>query len=154
MSLLFCVTVKCRLLSFSSVSVLELDVESRRLVHRQTMRMKERAWDVTFDDLGGLWVLDGEVIVLYQLQEGVWQEIPDHPDHTRINDIIRTNWPVFQDSATEISCSNLYKMSIDNMTEYQLKKQQRIQQRLKKRGLEVLEVKRGSKRSRMDEATV
>ncbi|XP_038657230.1 tRNA (guanine-N(7)-)-methyltransferase non-catalytic subunit wdr4 isoform X2 [Scyliorhinus canicula] len=144
MSLLFCVTV----------SVLELDVESRRLVHRQTMRMKERAWDVTFDDLGGLWVLDGEVIVLYQLQEGVWQEIPDHPDHTRINDIIRTNWPVFQDSATEISCSNLYKMSIDNMTEYQLKKQQRIQQRLKKRGLEVLEVKRGSKRSRMDEATV
>ncbi|XP_078416567.1 tRNA (guanine-N(7)-)-methyltransferase non-catalytic subunit wdr4 [Cetorhinus maximus] len=140
--------------TFSSVYVLELDVESLRLVHRQTITVKQRACDMSFDDSGGLWVLDGEVAVLYQLQEGLWQEIPDHPDQLRIKEVIRANWPVFQGSAAEISYSNLYKMSIDNMAEYQLKKQQRIHQRQSKRKLETLEVRAGSKRPRMGEAAV
>ncbi|XP_072441935.1 tRNA (guanine-N(7)-)-methyltransferase non-catalytic subunit wdr4 isoform X4 [Chiloscyllium punctatum] len=80
----------------SSVYVLELDVEAERLLHQQTIMVKQRAWDVTFDDCGGLWLLDGDRAVLYQQHEGRWQEIPDHPDQTKINEVIHSNWPVFE----------------------------------------------------------
>ncbi|XP_060689877.1 tRNA (guanine-N(7)-)-methyltransferase non-catalytic subunit wdr4 isoform X2 [Hemiscyllium ocellatum] len=80
----------------SSVYVLELDVEAERLLHQQTITVKQRAWDVTFDDCGGLWLLDGDRAVLYQQHEGLWQEIPDHPGQTKINEVIHSNWPVFE----------------------------------------------------------
>ncbi|XP_048458594.1 tRNA (guanine-N(7)-)-methyltransferase non-catalytic subunit wdr4 isoform X2 [Rhincodon typus] len=135
--------------SLSSVYVLELDVKAERLIHQQTITAKQRAWDVTFDDCGGLWLLDGDIAVLYQLHEGLWREIPDHPDQMRIKEVIRSNWPVFEGSGSAISYSNLYKMSIDNMAEYQLKKEQRIDQRQKKRTSELMAESRDSKRPRV-----
>ncbi|XP_078063861.1 tRNA (guanine-N(7)-)-methyltransferase non-catalytic subunit wdr4 [Mustelus asterias] len=140
--------------NFSAVYIVELDVESGRLIYRHTLTVKQRVWDMAFDDSGGLWVLTGDMAVLYQLQEGAWQEIPDHPERTRIKDIIRANWPVFPGSTTGISYNNLYKMSVDNMTEYQLKKQQRIDQRQTKRKLEALELGGDSKRLQMEEAAL
>ncbi|XP_072441932.1 tRNA (guanine-N(7)-)-methyltransferase non-catalytic subunit wdr4 isoform X2 [Chiloscyllium punctatum] len=133
----------------SSVYVLELDVEAERLLHQQTIMVKQRAWDVTFDDCGGLWLLDGDRAVLYQQHEGRWQEIPDHPDQTKINEVIHSNWPVFEGLPSVISCRNLYKMNIDNMAEYRMKKEQRIDQRQKKRTSEFAAESRDSKRPRM-----
>uniref|UniRef100_UPI00398E58C3 tRNA (guanine-N(7)-)-methyltransferase non-catalytic subunit wdr4 n=1 Tax=Pristiophorus japonicus TaxID=55135 RepID=UPI00398E58C3 len=139
---------------FSSVRILELDVEAVRLVERQMIAVKRRAWDVVFDDCAGLWILDGDVAVVYRLHEGQWQNIPDHPEQMRIEEVIRANWPVFQGSAAEINYSNLYKMSIDTMTEYRLKKEQRMNQRQNKREWEMGKVTGDCKRMRVGEAAM
>ncbi|XP_067849503.1 tRNA (guanine-N(7)-)-methyltransferase non-catalytic subunit wdr4 [Heptranchias perlo] len=138
--------------SFSAVFVLELDVEARRLVQRQTITVKQRAWDVAFDDCAGLWILDGEVAVLYRLEERQWQKIPEHREQMKIEEVIRANWAVFRGS--EISYSNLYKISIDNMAQYRLKKEQRIHQRQNKRELETGQVTEVTKRMRVGEASL
>ncbi|XP_051869836.1 tRNA (guanine-N(7)-)-methyltransferase non-catalytic subunit wdr4 isoform X2 [Pristis pectinata] len=133
----------------SSVHIFELDVSTQKMNHRQTITVKQRAWDIAFDDSMGLWILDGEMVVMYQPQEGHWQNIPEHPDQRKIEEAIRAKWEELQDSATGNSYNGLYKMTGDNMAQYQSKKELRIQQRQNKRTLETGQMSGRSKRTRV-----
>ncbi|XP_069745307.1 tRNA (guanine-N(7)-)-methyltransferase non-catalytic subunit wdr4 isoform X2 [Narcine bancroftii] len=135
--------------SFSSVHILELDAVSRKLSYQQMIRVRHRAWGIAFDDTSGLWILDGEMVVLYQLQEGHWQNILGHPEQQKIQESIRAKWDEFQESATENSYSSLYKMTVDNMAQYQSKKALRICQRHSERTLEMGQLSEHSKRTRV-----
>lgn len=132
---------------FSSVYILQLDVVAQKLNHRQTIAVTQRAWDVAFDDSSGLWILDGGMVVLYQAQEGHWQNILQHPDKLKMEEAIHGQMEESQDSVIGNNYSSLYKVSLDNMAQYQWKKELRIHRTLNKRALEPVQLSGHSKRT-------
>ncbi|XP_059825012.1 tRNA (guanine-N(7)-)-methyltransferase non-catalytic subunit wdr4 isoform X1 [Hypanus sabinus] len=133
---------------FSSVHIFKLDVVAQKLNHLHTITVRQRAWDIAFDDISGLWILDGEMVVVYQPQDGHWQHIPEHPDQQKMEEAIHANWEELQGSATANSYSSLYKVTVDNIAQYQSKKKLRVHQRQKKRTMEIGQMDGHSKRAK------
>ncbi|XP_072900826.1 tRNA (guanine-N(7)-)-methyltransferase non-catalytic subunit wdr4 isoform X2 [Hemitrygon akajei] len=133
---------------FSSVHIFKLDVVAQKLNHLHTITVRQRAWDIAFDDISGLWILDGEMVVVYQPQDGHWQHTPEHPDQQKMEEAIRANWEELRGSATANSYSSLYKMTVDNVAQYQSKKKLRVHQRQKKRTMEIGQMDGHSKRAK------
>ncbi|XP_062906255.1 tRNA (guanine-N(7)-)-methyltransferase non-catalytic subunit wdr4 isoform X2 [Mobula hypostoma] len=77
------------------------------------------------------------------------EHIPEHPDQQKMEEAIHANWEELRGSATANSYSSLYKMTVDNVAQYQLKKELRVHQRQNKRTMETGQMDGHSKRARM-----
>ncbi|XP_043928165.1 tRNA (guanine-N(7)-)-methyltransferase non-catalytic subunit WDR4 [Protopterus annectens] len=119
------------------VHLLQLDAECRTLVCKQKIFLEHRGWDIAFDKLSRLWILQEDKdtpVMLYRIMDGTWQNANKESRVNEMVDLVRDNWDMFQESVgTENCCSNLYKVTFDNMSTYLQKKEERTSQKQSKR---------------------
>uniref|UniRef100_A0A4W3JK56 WD repeat domain 4 n=1 Tax=Callorhinchus milii TaxID=7868 RepID=A0A4W3JK56_CALMI len=120
-------------LSFSAVHLVRLDVDSQQLVHEETLVLEPKVWDVSFDESARLWVLhrdQEQPVTLYTARGARWQKITEDTDLERLSDTVRTHWELFQGRVNAVSCcTNLYKVTLDNVAKYKQRKEQRLKER-------------------------
>ncbi|XP_075398380.1 tRNA (guanine-N(7)-)-methyltransferase non-catalytic subunit WDR4 isoform X2 [Tenrec ecaudatus] len=123
--------------SFPVVYIFQLDAPQRRLVYKQKLTFQHRVWDVAFEETQGLWVLQDSKdapLVLCQPVRGQWEPVTENDTLKNVCSYLRGNWTMLEGSAgVGDSFSSLYKATFDNMTSYLKKKEERLQQQLKKR---------------------
>ncbi|XP_004697366.1 tRNA (guanine-N(7)-)-methyltransferase non-catalytic subunit WDR4 isoform X2 [Echinops telfairi] len=130
-----CVALLCD--SFPVIYIFQLDAPQRQLVYKQKLTFQHRVWDVAFEETQGLWVLQDSrdaPLVLCRPVRGQWEPVPE--DHTlkKVCGDLRGNWAMLEGSAgAGDSFSSLYKATFDNMTSYLQRKEERLQQQLRKR---------------------
>ncbi|XP_029434462.1 tRNA (guanine-N(7)-)-methyltransferase non-catalytic subunit WDR4 isoform X3 [Rhinatrema bivittatum] len=131
----------CDLTSYSSSggeNLEKFDIVSQRLIHTQSIPLKHRGWDIAFDAASGLWVLQedkDEIIALYRLVEGQWQQAFDDKELKKISTIFRERWALLQEClGGKTFYGDLYKSTHDNMASYLSKKRERQEQMKKRKG--------------------
>uniref|UniRef100_A0A4W3JHI2 WD repeat domain 4 n=1 Tax=Callorhinchus milii TaxID=7868 RepID=A0A4W3JHI2_CALMI len=119
--------------NFSAVHLVRLDVDSQQLVHEETLVLEPKVWDVSFDESARLWVLhrdQEQPVTLYTARGARWQKITEDTDLERLSDTVRTHWELFQGRVNAVSCcTNLYKVTLDNVAKYKQRKEQRLKER-------------------------
>ncbi|XP_029434466.1 tRNA (guanine-N(7)-)-methyltransferase non-catalytic subunit WDR4 isoform X6 [Rhinatrema bivittatum] len=123
---------------FPVVYLFQFDIVSQRLIHTQSIPLKHRGWDIAFDAASGLWVLQedkDEIIALYRLVEGQWQQAFDDKELKKISTIFRERWALLQEClGGKTFYGDLYKSTHDNMASYLSKKRERQEQMKKRKG--------------------
>ncbi|XP_045708396.1 tRNA (guanine-N(7)-)-methyltransferase non-catalytic subunit WDR4 isoform X3 [Phyllostomus hastatus] len=119
------------------VCIFRLDAPGRQLVCRQQLSFQHRVWDVAFEESQGLWVLQDcqeAPLVLCRPVDGRWQTVPETAAVQRVSAHLHRNWAMLEGSAgVNDGFSSLYKATFDNMATYLQKKQERLQQQLRKK---------------------
>ncbi|KFQ72433.1 tRNA (guanine-N(7)-)-methyltransferase non-catalytic subunit WDR4, partial [Phaethon lepturus] len=120
-----------------TVYVFQLDAIAQQLVYRQQISLKHKGWDIAFEEMGDLWILqeDSEApLQSYRPCDGQWKPVTDDKGLQKMSKYIQDNWTVFEGFVgTESHYSSLYKASFDNMATYLQRKEERLQQQKKKR---------------------
>ncbi|XP_054831020.1 tRNA (guanine-N(7)-)-methyltransferase non-catalytic subunit WDR4 isoform X2 [Eublepharis macularius] len=120
-----------------TVSIFQLDTDAQKLLCKQHISLSHQGWDITFEETGGLWILQEDKqtpLLLYQPVDEQWQPVTEEKELIKMSKYLRDNWTVFEDSVGKGSCyQNLYKASFDNMAVYLQKKEERLQQQKNKR---------------------
>ncbi|NXG50036.1 WDR4 methyltransferase, partial [Psilopogon haemacephalus] len=121
----------------STVYIFQLDANARQLVYRQQISLKQKIWDIAFEETGNLWILeeDSEApLQLYRPCDGEWKPAFDDEGLQIMSKYLQDNWTVFEGFVgAESHYSSLYKASFDNMAAYLQKKEERLQQQKKKK---------------------
>ncbi|NXX49471.1 WDR4 methyltransferase, partial [Tricholaema leucomelas] len=121
----------------STVYIFQLDANARQLVYRQHISLKQKIWDIAFEETGNLWILeeDSEApLQLYRHCDGEWKPVFDDEGLQMMSKYLQDNWTVFEGFVgAESYYSSLYKASFDNMAAYLQKKEERLQQQKKKK---------------------
>ncbi|XP_028360451.1 tRNA (guanine-N(7)-)-methyltransferase non-catalytic subunit WDR4 [Phyllostomus discolor] len=119
------------------VCIFRLDAPGRQLVCRQQLSFQHRVWDVAFEESQGLWVLQDcreAPLVLCRPVDGRWQTVPETAAVQRVSAHLHRNWAMLEGSAgVNNGFSGLYKATFDNMATYLEKKEERLQQQLRKK---------------------
>ncbi|KAM9300394.1 tRNA (guanine-N(7)-)-methyltransferase non-catalytic subunit WDR4 [Morus bassanus] len=120
-----------------TVYIFQLDAIAQQLVYRQQISLKHKGWDIAFEEMGDLWILqeDNEApLQLYRPCDGQWKAVTDDKGLQKMSKYLQDNWTVFEGFVgAESHYSNLYKSSFDNMAAYLQRKEERLQQQKKKR---------------------
>ncbi|NWH38571.1 WDR4 methyltransferase, partial [Chloropsis hardwickii] len=123
--------------SIPTVYIFQLDATAQQLVYKQQISLKHKGWDIAFEEMGDLWILqeDKEApLLLYRACDGQWKAVTDDKGLEKMSKYIQDNWTAFEGFVGAESCySHLYKASFDNMDEYLQRKEQRLQQQKKKK---------------------
>uniref|UniRef100_A0A8C2MGH9 WD repeat domain 4 n=1 Tax=Cricetulus griseus TaxID=10029 RepID=A0A8C2MGH9_CRIGR len=118
-----CVVLLCECVPV--VFIFQLDASKQQLVFRQQLTFPHRVWDIVFEDSQGLWVLQDcrdAPLVLWRPVGGQWQSL-------HLASLVLVTGSVGADDGFR----SLYKATFDNMTSYLKKKEERLQQQLKKK---------------------
>ncbi|XP_008825589.1 tRNA (guanine-N(7)-)-methyltransferase non-catalytic subunit WDR4 isoform X2 [Nannospalax galili] len=114
------------------IFIFQLDASRRQLVFRQQLTFPHRVWDVVFEETQGLWVLQDcrdAPLVLWRPVDGQWQPAPEGAVSQRLCGHLRANWAMLEGSlGADDGFRSLYKATLDNMTSYLKKKEERLQQ--------------------------
>ncbi|KFQ30507.1 tRNA (guanine-N(7)-)-methyltransferase non-catalytic subunit WDR4, partial [Merops nubicus] len=120
-----------------TVYIFQLDSIAKQLVYRQQISLKHKIWDIAFEEMGDLWILeeDSEApLQLYRPCDGEWKTVTDDKGLQKMSKYLQDNCMVFEGFVgSESYYSSLYKASFDNMAAYLQKKEERLQQQKKKR---------------------
>ncbi|XP_028623801.1 tRNA (guanine-N(7)-)-methyltransferase non-catalytic subunit WDR4 isoform X1 [Grammomys surdaster] len=115
----------------------KLDASRQQLVFRQRLTFPHRVWDVVFEETRGLWILQDcrdAPLVLWRPVGSEWQAVPDGAVSQRLCSHLHESWAMLEGSVgADDGFRSLYKATFDNMTSYLKKKEERLQQQLKKR---------------------
>ncbi|XP_054021722.1 tRNA (guanine-N(7)-)-methyltransferase non-catalytic subunit WDR4 [Dryobates pubescens] len=121
----------------STVYIFQLDAIARQLGYRQQISLKQKIWDIAFEETGNLWILEDDSeapLQLYTPCDGEWKPVFDDKGLQKMSKYLQDNWTVFQAFVgAESHYSSLYKASFDNMAAYLEKKEERLQQQKKKK---------------------
>ncbi|XP_003504506.2 tRNA (guanine-N(7)-)-methyltransferase non-catalytic subunit WDR4 isoform X1 [Cricetulus griseus] len=130
-----CVVLLCECVPV--VFIFQLDASKQQLVFRQQLTFPHRVWDIVFEDSQGLWVLQDcrdAPLVLWRPVGGQWQAVPEGAVSRRLCSHLRESWAMLEGSVgADDGFRSLYKATFDNMTSYLKKKEERLQQQLKKK---------------------
>ncbi|XP_055463181.1 tRNA (guanine-N(7)-)-methyltransferase non-catalytic subunit WDR4 [Psammomys obesus] len=130
-----CVVLLCECVPV--VFVFQLDASRQQLEFRQQLTFPHRVWDVVFEETRGLWVLQDcrdAPLVLWRPVDGQWQAAPENAVSQRLCSHLRESWAMMEGSVgSDDGFRGLYKATFDNMTSYLKKKEERLQQQLKKK---------------------
>lgn len=130
-----CVVLLCECVPV--VFIFQLDASKQQLVFMQQLTFPHRVWDVVFEESQGLWVLQDcrdAPLVLWRPVGGQWQAVPEGAVSRRLCSHLRESWAMLEGSVgADDAFRSLYKVTFDNMTSYLKKKEERVQQQLKKR---------------------
>uniref|UniRef100_A0A4X2MAB1 WD repeat domain 4 n=1 Tax=Vombatus ursinus TaxID=29139 RepID=A0A4X2MAB1_VOMUR len=119
------------------IYIFQLDDIKKQLIYKQQLTFDHRVWDIAFEEMQGLWVLQEcreMPVLLYHLENGQWQPISKNEMLKKISNNLHENWTMVEGSpGMDDSFSSLYKTTFDNMTNYLKKKEERVQQQLEKK---------------------
>ncbi|KAL1771794.1 tRNA (guanine-N(7)-)-methyltransferase non-catalytic subunit WDR4 isoform X1 [Sigmodon hispidus] len=132
-----CVVLLCECVPV--VFIFQLDASRQQLVFRQQLTFPHRVWDVVCEETQGLWVLQDcrdAPLMLWRPVDGQWQAVPEGAVSQRLCSHLRESWAMLEGSVgADDGFRSLYKATFDNMTSYLKKKEERLQQQLKKKRL-------------------
>ncbi|XP_069035322.1 tRNA (guanine-N(7)-)-methyltransferase non-catalytic subunit wdr4 isoform X2 [Lepisosteus oculatus] len=93
--------------SFPTVHIFRVDFNAQRLMHQEQLDLAHSSWDVAFDQLGRLWVLQQSKdcpVALYRLTGDCWKCDTEDPEVKKVTKILHSQWDMFQGAVVSI-CS-------------------------------------------------
>ncbi|NXX10351.1 WDR4 methyltransferase, partial [Podargus strigoides] len=82
-----------------TVYIFQLDAIAQQLVYRQQISLKHKGWDIAFEEMGDLWILqeDSEApLQLYRPCDGQWKAMTDDKGLQKMSKYLQDNWTVFE----------------------------------------------------------
>ncbi|XP_033966404.1 tRNA (guanine-N(7)-)-methyltransferase non-catalytic subunit wdr4 [Pseudochaenichthys georgianus] len=131
------VAVQCERASTVHFFTVDQDGEEKLVPHRR-LSLPHCPLDMTFDPEGQLWVLmdSGDApLQLYTHRRDSWESDAESPELIRVTEAFKPHWETLEASLrTDSRFEHLYKVNFDNVAAYLQKKQQRLEEQLKRGG--------------------
>ncbi|KAF3842676.1 hypothetical protein F7725_001525 [Dissostichus mawsoni] len=131
------VAVQCERASTVHFFTVDQDGEEKLVPHRR-LSLPHCPLDMTFDPEGQLWVLmdsSDAPLQIYTHRRDSWESDAESPELIRVTEAFKPHWETLEASLrTDSRFEHLYKVNFDNVAAYLQKKQQRLEEQLKRGG--------------------
>ncbi|XP_010781738.1 tRNA (guanine-N(7)-)-methyltransferase non-catalytic subunit wdr4-like [Notothenia coriiceps] len=131
------VAVQCERASTVHFFTVDQDGEEKLVPHRK-LSLPHCPLDMTFDPEGQLWVLmdsSDAPLQIYTHRRDSWESDDESPELIRVTEAFKAHWETLEASLrTDSRFEHLYKVNFDNVAAYLQKKQQRLEEQLKRGG--------------------
>ncbi|XP_033990205.1 tRNA (guanine-N(7)-)-methyltransferase non-catalytic subunit wdr4 isoform X1 [Trematomus bernacchii] len=131
------VAVQCERASTVHFFTVDQDGEEKLVPHRR-LSLPHCPLDMTFDPEGQLWVLmdsSDAPLQIYTDRRDCWESDSESPELIRVTEAFKPHWETLEASLrTDSRFEHLYKVNFDNVAAYLQKKQQRLEEQLKRGG--------------------